>query len=83
MVMKFAFTMKLNRVEPVSYTHLQIMDTQIIGWKRGGYHRFTSEGYGRQRCWTRKSEEIEGGNEIGENGFRELSATEQMELPFH
>ena len=61
----------------------QIMDTQIIGWKRGGYHRFTSEGYGRQRCWTRKSEEIEGGNEIGEDGFRELSATEQMELPFH
>lgn len=61
----------------------QIMDTQIIGWKRGGYHRFTSEGYGRQRCWTRKSEEIEGGNEIGGDGFRELSATEQMELPFH
>lgn len=61
----------------------QIMDTQIIGWKRGGYHRFTSEGYGRQRCWTRKSEEIEGGNEIGGDGFRELSATEQMKLPFH
>ena len=61
----------------------QIMDTQIIGWKRGGYHRYTSEGYGRQRCWTRKSEEIEGGNEIGGDGFRELSATEQMELPFH
>lgn len=61
----------------------QIMDTQIIGWKRGGYHRFTSEGYGRQRCWTRKSEEIEDGNEIGGDGFRELSATEQMELPFY
>ncbi len=26
----------------------QIRDTQIIGWKRGGYHRFTSEGDGRR-----------------------------------
>ena len=59
----------------------QIMDTQIIGWKRGGYHRFTREGYGRQRCWIR--EISEDGNKDKGGGFRELSKAEQMEIPFN
>lgn len=59
----------------------QIMDTQIIGWKRGGYHRFTREGYGRQRCWIR--EISEDGNKDKGGGFRELSKAEQLEIPFN
>ena len=35
----------------------QIMDTQIIGWKRGGYHRFSKEGFGTQRCWIREGKD--------------------------
>ena len=31
-----------------------IMDTQITGWKRAGVHRFSKEGYGRQRSWIRE-----------------------------
>ena len=58
----------------------QIMDTQIIGWKRGGYHRFTKEGYGKQRCWIRG--DTDGGNNEGGEGFIDLSEAEQMALPF-
>lgn len=61
----------------------QIMDTQIIGWKRGGYHRFSKEGYGTQRCWIREGkEETETVNEPDKDGFRKLTEGEQMELPF-
>ena len=59
----------------------QIMDTQIIGWKRGGYHRFTKEGYGKQRCWIRG--DADGGNNEGGEGFIDLSEAEQMALPFN
>ncbi len=61
----------------------QIMDTQIIGWKRYGYHRFTKEGYGRQRCWGRRIEEPEADNRTDADGFRHLTAEEQLERPFH
>ena len=61
----------------------QIMDTQIIGWKRGGYHRFSKEGYGTQRCWIREGkEETETVNEPDKDGFIKLTEGEQMELPF-
>lgn len=61
----------------------QIMDTQIIGWKRGGYHRFTKEGYGTQRCWIREEKEHVGVvNEPDKDGFIKLTEGEQMELPF-
>ena len=40
-----------------------IMDTQIAGWQRAGVHRFSKEGYGRQRSWIREGAEEEGGNE--------------------
>ena len=60
----------------------QIMDTQITGWKRGGLHRFTSEGYGRQRCWIREGVEEKHGNEPDNEGFVELIEGEQMEIPF-
>ena len=39
-----------------------IMDTQITGWKRAGVHRFSKEGYGRQRSRVREGTE-EGCNE--------------------
>ena len=39
------------------------MDTQITGWKRAGVHRFSKEGYGRQRSWIREGAEEEGGHE--------------------
>ena len=62
----------------------QILDTQITGWRRGGYHRFTKEGYGTQRCWIRETETgNEGVNEPDEKGFQKLTEAEQMELPFH
>ena len=61
----------------------QIMDTQITGWKRGGYHRFSKEGYGTQRCWIREGQETAGSvNEPDKNGFVKLTEGEQMELPF-
>lgn len=60
----------------------QIMDTQIIGWRRSGYHRFTKEGYGRQRCWVRAGTEEKGGNEEDDDGFLDITQAEQMELPF-
>lgn len=58
----------------------QIMDTQIVGWRRGGYHRFTAEGLGKQRCWVRVASE--GGNKEDADGFHTLTEAEQMELPF-
>ena len=58
-----------------------IMDTQITGWKRDGIHRFSKEGYGRQRSWVREGTE-EGGNEPDEDGFTKLTKAEQLELPF-
>lgn len=61
----------------------QIMDTQIIGWKRGGYHRFSKEGYGTQRCWIREAKEHTGVvNEPDKDGFIKLTEGEQMGLPF-
>ena len=47
-----------------------LMDTQITGWKRDGIHRFSKEGYGRQRSWVREGTE-EGGNEPDKDGFDE------------
>ena len=47
-----------------------IMDTQITGWKRDGIHRFSKEGYGRQRSWVREGTE-EGGNEPDKDGTLE------------
>ena len=58
-----------------------IMDTQITGWKRAGVHRFSKEGYGRQRSWVREGTE-EGGNEPDKDGFTKLTKAEQLELPF-
>lgn len=58
-----------------------IMDTQITGWKRDGIHRFSKEGYGRQRSWVREGTE-EGGNEPDKDGFTKLTKAEQLELPF-
>ena len=58
-----------------------IMDTQITGWKRAGIHRFSKEGYGRQRSWIREGTE-EGGNEPDKDGFMKLTKAEQLELPF-
>ena len=58
-----------------------IMDTQITGWKRAGVHRFSKEGYGRQRSWVREGAE-EGGNEPDKDGFTKLTKAEQLELPF-
>ena len=57
------------------------MDTQITGWKRAGVHRFSREGYGRQRSWVREGTE-EGGNEPDKDGFTKLTKAEQLELPF-
>ena len=57
------------------------MDTQITGWKRDGIHRFSKEGYGRQRSWVREGTE-EGGNEPDKDGFTKLTKAEQLELPF-
>ena len=59
-----------------------IMDTQITGWKRAGVHRFSKEGYGRQRSWIREGSEEEGGNESDKDGFTKLTKAEQLELPF-
>ena len=59
-----------------------IMDTQITGWKRAGVHRFSKEGYGRQRSWIREGSEEEGGNEPDKDGFTKLTKAEQLELPF-
>ena len=59
-----------------------IMDTQIAGWKRAGVHRFSKEGYGRQRSWIREGAEEEGGNEPDKDGFTKLTKAEQLELPF-
>ena len=59
-----------------------IMDTQITGWKRAGVHRFSKEGYGRQRSWIREGAEEEGGNEPDKDGFTKLTKAEQLELPF-
>ena len=59
-----------------------IMDTQITGWKRAGVHRFSKEGYGRQRSWIREGAEEEGGNEPNKDGFTKLTKAEQLELPF-
>ena len=58
-----------------------IMDTQITGWKRAGVHRFSKEGYGRQRSWIREGTE-EAGNEPDKDGFTKLTKAEQLELPF-
>ena len=58
-----------------------IMDTQITGWKRAGVHRFSKEGYGRQRSWVREGTE-ESGNEPDKDGFTKLTEAEQLELPF-
>ena len=61
----------------------QIMDTQIIGWKRGGYHRFSKEGFGTQRCWTREGkDETETVNQPDKDGFIKLTEGEQMKIPF-
>jgi hypothetical protein len=61
----------------------QIMDTQIIGWKRGGYHRFSKEGFGTQRCWIREGkEETETVNQQDKDGFIKLTEGEQMKIPF-
>ncbi len=49
------------------------MDTQIAGWKRAGVHRFSKEGYGRQRSWIREGAEEEGGNEPDKDGFTKLT----------
>lgn len=57
-----------------------IMDTQITGWKRAGVHRFSKEGYGRQRSWIREGAEEEGGNEPDKDGFTKLTKAEQLEL---
>ena len=59
-----------------------IMDTQITGWKRAGVHRFSKEGYGRQRSWIREGSEEEGGNEPDKDGFTKLTKAEQLELTF-
>ncbi len=58
------------------------MDTQITGCKRAGVHRFSKEGYGRQRSWIREGAEEEGGNEPDKDGFTKLTKAEQLELPF-
>ena len=47
-----------------------------------GGHRFSKEGYGRQRSWIREGAEEEGGNEPDEDGFTKLTKAEQLELPF-
>ena len=61
----------------------QIMDTQIIGWKRGGYHRFSKEGFGTQRCWIREGkDETETVNQPDKDGFIKLTEGEQMKIPF-
>ena len=61
----------------------QIMDTQIIGWKRGGYHRFSKEGFGTQRCWIREGKgETETVNQLDKDGFIKLTEGEQMKIPF-
>ena len=61
----------------------QIMDTQIIGWKRGGYHRFSKEGFGTQRCWIReRKDETETVNQPDQDGFIKLTEGEQMKIPF-
>ena len=59
-----------------------IMDTQITGWKRAGVHRFSKEGYGRQRSWIREGSEEEGGNEPDKDRLTKLTKAEQLELPF-
>ena len=46
-----------------------------------GIHRFSKEGYGRQRSWVREGTE-EGDNEPDKDGFTKLTKAEQLELPF-
>lgn len=59
----------------------QILDTQIVGWKRGKQHRFTKEGLGSQRSWVRENFD-ESVNEPDENGFVKIPEGEQMTIPF-
>lgn len=53
------------------------MDTKIIGWKRISSHRFRN--YGTQKGWTRYVDDV---NQNAEDGFRELTESEQQMLPF-
>ena len=59
----------------------QILDTQIVGWKRGKQHRFTKEGLGSQRSWVRENFD-ESVNEPDEDGFVKIEEGEQMTIPF-
>ncbi len=59
----------------------QILDTQIVGWKRGKQHRFTKEGLGSQRSWVREDFD-ESVNEPDEEGFAKIPEGEQMTIPF-
>lgn len=55
----------------------EIMDTKIVGWKRISSHRFRN--YGTQKGWTRCVDDV---NQNAEDGFRELTESEQQMLPF-
>ena len=55
----------------------EIMDTKIVGWKRISSHRFRN--YGTQKGWTRCVNDV---NQNAEDGFRELTESEQQVLPF-
>ena len=55
----------------------EIMDTKIVGWKRISSHRFRN--YGTQKGWTRYVDDV---NQNAEDGFRELTESEQQMLPF-
>ena len=55
----------------------EIMDTKIVGWKRISSHRFRN--YGIQKGWTRCVDDV---NQNAEDGFRELTESEQQVLPF-
>ena len=55
----------------------EIMDTKIVGWKRISSHRFRN--YGTQKGWTRYVDDV---NQNAEDGFRELTESEQQVLPF-
>ena len=55
----------------------EIMDTKIVGWKRISSHRFRN--YGTQKGWTRCVNDV---NQNAEDGFRELTESEQQMLPF-